>query len=59
MDKMSTPWSSRLLRLIKWALWILVAILLIQQACAPYQLDTARADLIDRFQQDASRASSP
>jgi len=51
---MNTTTASRLSgfgRFIKWLLWTVVAIILLQQACAPYQLAAARDDLIDQLQE--------
>ena len=51
---MSTTTASRLSglgRFIKWLLWTVAAIILLQQACAPYQLAAARDDLIDQLQE--------
>jgi len=50
---MNTTTASRWFRLgrfIKWLLWTGVAVILLQEACAPYQLAAARDDLIDRLQ---------
>jgi len=51
---MNTTTPSRLSglgRFIKWLLWTVVAIILLQQARAPYQLAAARDDLIDQLQE--------
>ena len=37
-------------RLIKWLLWTAAGVIVLQEACAPYQLAAAREDLIDRLQ---------
>ena len=52
MNTTSTSHWPTLGRLTKWLLWTGVVLILIQQACAPYQLAAAREDLIDRLQDD-------
>jgi ClpP class serine protease len=50
---MNTTTASRLSglgRFIKWLLWTGVAVVLLQEACAPYQLAAARDNLINQLQ---------
>lgn len=44
-------WGNRVRLTVKTLFWLLLAFLLIQQACGPYRLAASRSGVLDRFQQ--------
>jgi ClpP class serine protease len=45
-------WSQRILSTVKILFWLLLVVLLIQQACAPYWMSSARTAVLTRFQEE-------
>src|ERR671931_581750 len=47
-----TTWWQRFLRVGKVLFWLMVILFIVQQACAPYWLNSARTALLTRFQEE-------
>jgi ClpP class serine protease len=45
-------WWRRLLRIVNSLVWVIVALIVIPQACGPYWTDRARTKLLERFQSE-------
>lgn len=52
METSRAFWWSRITKAVKVVFWALLGLLIIQQACGPYQVASARERILDRFQEE-------
>jgi len=43
-------WWQRIFSIVKVLFWLLIIIVIVQQSCAPYWMNSARTSLLEKFQ---------